>query len=71
MNTITVNDNTMGSGLFRFDYDGLWSYRETETNGSSMTQYPLENDGHFSNWSGARATFTFYGNKVELLLRAD
>lgn len=71
VNTITVNDNTMGSGLFRFDYDGLWSYRETETNGSSMTQYPLENDGHFSNWSGARATFTFYGNKVELLLRAD
>ena len=71
VNTITVNDNTMGSGLFRFDYDGLWSYRETETNGESMTQYPLENDGHFSNWNGARATFTFYGNKVELLLRAD
>lgn len=71
VNTITVNDNTMDSGLFRFDYDGLWSYRETETNGSSMTQYPLENEGHFSNWSGARATFTFYGNKVELLLRAD
>ena len=69
--TITVNDNTMGSGLFRFNYNDLWSYRETETNGSAMSQYPLENDGHFSNWSGAEATFTFYGSKVELLLRAD
>ena len=69
--SLTVNDNTMGTGLFRFNYDSLWSYRETERNGSSMTQYPLENDGHFSNWNGAKATFTFYGTGVELLLRAD
>ena len=71
--TVTVNDNTMGEGLFRFDYDDLWSYRETETNASAGagTIYPLENDGHFSNFSGAEATFTFYGEKVELLLRAN
>lgn len=71
-NTMTVNDNTMGDSLFRFNYDKLWSYRETETNGSTMSgQYPLENDGHFSNWSGAEATFKFYGTGVELLLRAS
>ena len=71
VSTITVNDNTMGSGLFRFQYDGLWSYRETESNGSRMDKYPLNNDGHYSNWNKARATFTFYGTGVELLLRAD
>ena len=71
VSTITVNDNTMGSGLFRFQYDSLWSYRETESNASAMDKYPLQNDGHFSNWKGARATFTFYGTGVELLLRAD
>ncbi len=71
-NTVTVNDNTMGDSLFRFNYDNLWSYRETETNDSTMSgQYPLENDGHFSNWSGAEATFKFYGTGVELLLRAN
>ncbi len=70
-NTITVNDNTMGTGLFRFDYNDFWSYREIETNAGTVTQYPLENDGHFSNWDKAEATLTFYGNKVELLLRAD
>lgn len=72
VNSLTVNDNTLGTGLFRFSYDGLWSYRETESNAGAVSgQYPLENDGHFSNWSGAQATFTFYGNKVELLLRKD
>lgn len=71
VSTITVNDNTMGSGLFRFQYDSLWSYRETESNASAMDKYPLQNDGHYSNWKGARATFTFYGTGVELLLRAD
>lgn len=71
-NTVTVNDNTMGTGLFRFSYDPHWSYRETESNAGSMSdKYPLENDGHFSNWNGAQATFTFYGSKVELLLRKD
>lgn len=71
-NTITVNDNTLGDGLFRFNYDKLWSYRETESNASSMSgQYPLENDGHFSNWADAEATFKFCGTGVELHLRAD
>lgn len=70
--TVTVNDNTMGDGLFRFNYDKLWSYRETESNGSAMSgSYPLENDGHFSNWADAEATFKFYGTGVELLLRGD
>lgn len=71
VNVVTVNDNTMGDGLFRFDYDSLWSYRETESNKSAVTYYPLENDGHFSNWTGAKATFKFYGTKVELKLRSD
>ena len=70
--TITVNDNTMGEGLFRFDYDNLWSYREKESGGSGASGiYPLESDGHFSNFAEASATFTFYGEKVELLLRSD
>lgn len=72
VNTITVNDNTLGDGLFRFCYDELWSYRETEANAGSISgSYPLENDGHFSNWANAEATFQFYGTKAELLLRAD
>lgn len=71
--TVTVNDNTMGEGLFRFSYDDLWSYRETERNASTGagTIYPLENDGHFSNFNGAEAKLTFYGEKVELLVRTD
>ena len=70
--TVEVNDNTMGTGLFRFAYDDLWSYRETESNGSAVSgDYPLEYDGHFSNWADAEATFTFYGTRVELLLRAN
>lgn len=71
VNVVKVNDNTMGDGLFRFDYDSLWSYRETESNKSAVTYYPLENDGHFSNWTGAKATFKFYGTKVELKLSSD
>lgn len=71
VNVVTVNDNTMGSGLFRFDYDALWSYRETEENGSNVAYYPVENDGHFSNWENASASFKFYGTKVELLLRKE
>ena len=70
--TVQVNDNTMGTGLFRFWYDGLWSYRETESNGESMSgSYPIENDGHFSNWANASASFKFYGTGVELRLRSD
>lgn len=65
---ITVNDNTMGTGLNRFQYDDMWSYRENERNGN-VDYYPLENDGHFSNYTGAEARFQFYGTKVELLLR--
>ena len=63
----------MGEGLFRFSYDDLWSYRETERNASTGagTIYPLENDGHFSNFNGAEAKLTFYGEKVELLVRTD
>lgn len=72
VNTLQVNDNTLGDGLFRFSYDELWSYRETETNDGMMSgSYPIENDGHFSNWAGAEASFKFYGTGVELKLRAD
>ena len=72
VNTLQVNDNKLGDGLFRFSYDELWSYRETETNAGSMSgSYPIENDGHFSNWAGAEAAFKFYGTGVELKLRAD
>lgn len=71
-NTITVNDNTLGDGLFRFNYDDLWAYRETETNASPMgAHYPLEYDGHFSNWEGAEASFKFYGTGVTLHVRAN
>lgn len=71
-NTLQVNDNTLGDGLFRFSYDDLWSYRETETNSGTMSgDYPIENDGHFSNWADAEATFKFYGTGVELRLRAS
>ena len=72
VNTLQVNDNTLGDGLFRFSYDELWSYRETETNDGMMSgSYPIENDGHFSNWADAEASFKFYGTGVELKLRAD
>lgn len=71
VNEETINDNTMGDGLFKFNYDSLWSYREAESNQSAVTYYPVENDGHFSNWANAKATFKFYGTKVELLLRKD
>ena len=71
LHTLTVNDNTMGTGLFRFNYDSLWSYREKENNSGAGYIYPLEGDGHFSNWADAEASFSFYGNKVELLLRRD
>lgn len=70
--TLQVNDNTLGDGLFRFSYDDLWSYREIETNAGKMSSsYPIENDGHFSNWNDAEATFKFYGTGVELRLRKD
>lgn len=72
VNTLQVNDNTLGDGLFRFSYDELWSYRETESNDGMMSgSYPIENDGHFSNWADAEASFKFYGTGVELKLRAD
>lgn len=69
---VTVNDNTMGTGLNRFQYDDRWSYRENEAGGQGFSsEYPLNGDGHFSNFAGSEARFQFYGTKVELLLRAS
>ena len=65
--TITVNDNTMGEGINRFSYDDMWSYREAETGGASF--FPIEGDGHFSNFNNAMAKFKFYGSRAEILLR--
>lgn len=67
--TIIINDNVMGEGINRFNYDGSWSYREAESGSSSI--FPLESDGHFSNFADSTATLQFYGSKVELLLRSD
>lgn len=70
--TVTINDNVLGDGLFRFNYDEKWSYRETETNHGTMeSNYPIDHDGHFSNWNGAEAVFKFYGTAVTLHLRPD
>lgn len=75
VNSMTINDNVMGSGLFRFDYsEGIWSYREIETTStqSSYTKmFPINYDGHFSHYSGQKATFKFYGTGVTLNLRGD
>lgn len=73
--TMTINDNELGSGLFRFDYsDGIWSYREVETTSSQSAytkMYPINYDGHFSHYANQTATFKFYGTDVTLHLRGD
>lgn len=70
--TLTINDNVMGKGLNRFNYNDYWSYREVETNPEGASNiYSLNYDGHFSNWKKAEGSFRFYGRKVELLLRKD
>lgn len=68
---VEVNDNDLGSALYRFEYDDKWGYREVE-DGTPPSLYPRNGDGHVA--SGAQdavAKFRFWGNEVVLRLRQN
>lgn len=68
---ISVNDNDLGSSLYRFEYDGKWFYREVEDDKPSRV-YPRGGEGHVgANYANAEAKFRFWGYQVTLDLRQD
>lgn len=71
LGTVSVNDNDLGSGLYRFEYDGKWFYREVEDEKPSKV-YPRGGEGHVgANYANAEAKFRFWGYEVTLDLRQD
>lgn len=58
--TVSVNDNTLGTGQNQFEYVGAWSY------GSQGGAY--QSDNHWSNASGAYYQVDFTGTQVDLYM---
>ncbi len=55
----TVNDNTTGTGLNRFNYSGSWSYYADQTGA-------YDNDNHWSSTANNYYTFEFSGQQARV-----
>ncbi|HEX2945682.1 MAG TPA: discoidin domain-containing protein [Clostridia bacterium] len=56
--TVSINDNTTGTGTEQFSYTGIWNY------GTQNGAYG--NDNHWSNVTGSSFQIKFYGTKIKL-----
>lgn len=55
----TVNDNTTGTGLNQFNYQGSWSYYGSQTGA-------YDNDNHWSSTTNSSYTFEFSGQQARV-----